>query len=59
MVKVEAMLEDVIKVLIVDACQCTQKENVERQQNIVLETVGNHNDSREIGDVTVQALERE
>ena len=36
-----------------------QKENVERQQNMILETVGNHNDSRNIGEATVQALERE
>ena len=36
-----------------------QKENVERQHNMILETVGNHNDSRNIGEATVQALEWE
>ena len=57
--KAEIMMDDIIKVPIVDAWQCVEKENVVRQQNMILETVDNHNDSREIGDVTVQALERE
>ena len=35
------------------------EKNVERQQNMILETVGNHNDSRNIGEATCQALERE
>ena len=36
-----------------------QMENVERQQNVILETVRNHNSSRDIREATVQALEWE
>ena len=53
------MTVNLIKVLIVDTCLCVEKENVERQHNVILKTVGNHDDSRKIGDVKVQALERE
>ena len=53
--KVEAMIDDVIKALIVDTCECVKKGNVEYQQNMILETIGNHNDSRNIGEATVQA----
>ena len=35
------------------------EKNVERQQNMILETVGNHNDSRDIRADTAQVLERE
>ena len=51
--KLEAIMDDTIKVLIVDAYECVQKENVERQHNMILETVGNHNDSRKIGEAIV------
>lgn len=53
------MMEDTIKALIDDARECVQKENVERQQNVILETMGNHNDSRNIGEAILQALEWE
>ena len=56
---VEAMMDNIIKALIVDVYQCVQKENVEQQQNMILETVGNHNDSRNIREATVQTLEQE
>ena len=49
---------DSIKVLIVDAYQCVQIENVERQKNMILETVGNHKSSRDIWEATVQELEK-
>ena len=57
--KVEGMMYETIKVLIVDAHHCVQMENAERQQNMILETMGNHSRSREIGEATYQALERE
>ena len=57
--KVEGMMDDIIKVLIVDAYHCAQMENVERQQNMILETMGNHSRSRKIEEATYQALERE
>ena len=57
--KVEGMMDDTIKVLIVDAHHCAQMENVERQKNITLETMGNHSRSGQVGEATHQSLERE
>ena len=52
-------MDDTIKVLIADACHCAQMENVGRQQNAILETMGNHSSSRKIGEDAHQALENE
>ena len=51
-------MDDVIRVLIIDACNCTQKENKERQQNAILEALGNLESSIKIGDATSEALEK-
>ena len=57
--KVERMMDETIKVLIVDIYHCAQIENMERQQNVILESIGNHNRERQIGEATFQALESE
>ena len=57
--KVEILMDDAIKVLMLDAYHCAQRGNVERQQNVILETMGNHIRSRQKGEATYQALEKE
>ena len=50
--KVDGMIDDTIKVPILDAHHCVQMENVERQQNVILETMVNHSRSRQIAEAT-------
>ena len=52
-------MDDCIGVLIIDACNCVQKENKERQQNAILEALGNHDLAVKIGCATSEALEKE
>ena len=56
---VKKRMDDVIGVLIIDACNCVQKKNKERQQNAILEALGNHDLAVKIGDATNEALENE
>ena len=56
---VEKIMDDVIGVIIIAACDCVQKENKERQQNAILEALGNHDLAIKIGDATNEALEKE
>ena len=52
-------MDDIIGVLIIDAHDCVQKKNEERQQNVILEALGNHDLAVKIGDDTNEALEKE
>ena len=52
-------MDKIIGVLIIDACNCAQKENKERQQNSILEALENHYLSVKIRDATSEALEKE
>ena len=56
---VKKRMDDVIRVLIIDAHNCVQKESKERQQNAILEALGNHDSAVKIGDATSEALEKE
>ena len=56
---VETQMDEIIKVLIIDACNCVQRESKERQHNALLEAMNNHDASSKIGDATSEALEKE
>ena len=56
---VEEKMDEIVKVLIIDACNCVQRESKERQNNAILEAMSNHETASKIGDATSEALEKE
>ena len=56
--RIEFIIDAIIKVLIVDYYQCAQQENVERKQCMIMETKGNCDISKTIGEDVTQGLER-
>ena len=45
--RIEAMMDNLVKELIVNTYQCVQIENDERQKNMILETLGNYKSIRD------------
>ena len=56
---VEEKMDEIVKVLIIDAYNCVQRESKERQHNAILEAMSNHETVSKIGDATSEALEKE
>ena len=55
---VEERMDGIIKVLIIDACNCVQRESKERQHNSILEVLRNHETAAKIGMLRVKLLKR-